>query len=213
MVSRIHQEGLPRFLLLSVILHLIFLAGFGMSTDIITTRYLGQPVLNVQLPNAAKEQGSPFSKSTASASSSHLVSERAISDPRSPSRVAEYAPDPLPTAILSSHAGNRHKESADEAGARNQLLGQLQTRLSRYLVYPPLARHRGWEGTVLLGLSVEPDGQLGKIHITRSSGYAVLDNSALNSLKRIGILVEARNWLEGRSVDLQLPVIYRLIEN
>jgi protein TonB len=66
---------------------------------------------------------------------------------------------------------------------------------------------------VLLGLRVEPDGQLDKIRLERSSGYAVLDNSALNSLKRIDKLVEARAWLEGHSVDMQLPVIYRLIEN
>lgn len=210
MAPRIYQEGLSRFLLLSVVLHLIFLAGFGTPTDIVTTRYLGQPVLNVQLLNAAKKSKSPFSKSTAS----YLASDKAISDPRPPSRSAENFADPLPTAILTGVASNQQKEFAvDEAGARNQLLGQLQTRLSRYLVYPPLARHRGWEGTVLLVLSVEPNGQLDKIHVARSSGYAVLDNSALNSLKRIGQLVEARDWLDGRSVDLQLPVIYRLIKN
>ncbi|BAV33321.1 TonB family protein [Sulfuricaulis limicola] len=93
------------------------------------------------------------------------------------------------------------------------MLGELRTRLSRYLTYPPLARSRGWEGTVWLSLRVESDGQLDKIRLERSSGYAVLDNSALNSLQRIGNLVEARVWLEGRGVDMQLPVIYRLIEN
>ena len=93
------------------------------------------------------------------------------------------------------------------------MLGALKTRLSQYLTYPPLARDRGWEGKVLLGLRVEPDGRFDKIRIERSSGYAVLDNSALNSLKRLGNIVEARVWPEGHSIDVQLPVLYRLIEN
>jgi protein TonB len=100
-----------------------------------------------------------------------------------------------------------------ETGIRNHLLGQLQTRLSRYLVYPPLARSRGWEGTVLLGLRVESNGHLERIRIEHSSGYAVLDNSALNSLNRLDRLAEASVWLNGHGLDMQLPVIYRLIEN
>jgi protein TonB len=101
----------------------------------------------------------------------------------------------------------------NQEATRAYLRSRLLANLANYFYYPALARRNGWEGTVLLGLRVEPDGQLDKIRLERSSGYAVLDNSALNSLKRIGKLVEARAWLEGHSVDMQLPVIYRLIEN
>ena len=100
-----------------------------------------------------------------------------------------------------------------ETALRNQLLGELQTRLSHYLTYPPLARQRGWEGTVLLELRIASDGQLDKVRVERSSGYAVLDHSALNSLSRLGYLAEASLWLNGRGMDMQLPVIYRLVEN
>ncbi|HSD97633.1 MAG TPA: energy transducer TonB, partial [Sulfuricaulis sp.] len=74
-------------------------------------------------------------------------------------------------------------------------------------------RERGWQGTVWLGLHVEPNGRLENVHLERSSGYAVLDRSALNSLSRLGYLTEAVAWLNGRSHDIQLPVIYRLVEN
>lgn len=96
---------------------------------------------------------------------------------------------------------------------RHQLLGELRTRLSWHLTYPPLARSRGWEGTVLLSLRVESDGALDKIRLERSSGYAVLDNAALNSLKRLDHLVEARGGRRSRHIDMQLPVIYQLTEN
>ena len=61
-----------------------------------------------------------------------------------------------------------------------------------------------------LAFRVAPDGELQHIHVAHSSGYAVLDNSALNSLKRLGNLADARVSLEGRSIDMQLPVTYKL---
>lgn len=117
-----------------------------------------------------------------------------------------------------SDAVDQPESAADGLGishesARAHLQARLLTELARQFNYPDMARHRGWEGTVLLGLSVESDGRLDKIHVARSSGYAVLDRSALNSLNRLGRLVEASAWLDGRGMDMQLPVIYRLIEN
>jgi hypothetical protein len=62
-------------------------------------------------------------------------------------------------------------------------------------------------------MRVESDGHLHQLRIDHSSGYTVLDHSALNSLNRVGRLAEATAWLEGRELDMQLPVIYRLIDN
>jgi TonB family protein len=205
----INRHLLPRFLTISIALHLCLLVEFKHSLLIAPDRHLGQSVLDVQLQNytllpapipfSKKVTGSPITKT----SSTYSVAPAETGTGSSPS----VSPtDTEPHAYVSTVTG-------PQEGLRNQLLGELRTRLSQYLTYPPVARNRGWEGTVLLGLRVEPDGQLDKIRLERSSGYAVLDNSALNSLKRIGQLAEARAWLEGHSVDMQLPVIYRLIEN
>lgn len=200
---------LLRFLTISIALHLCLLVEFRHSLLIAPDRHLGQAVLDVQLQNytplpapipfSKKVTGSPITKtsSTYSAAPAETITGSSPSVPPA---------DTEPHAYVST-------TTRSQEGLRNQLLGELRTRLSHYLTYPPLARSRGWEGTVLLGLRVEPDGQLDKIRLERSSGYAVLDNSALNSLKQIDKLVEARAWLEGHSVDMQLPVIYRLIEN
>jgi TonB family protein len=96
---------------------------------------------------------------------------------------------------------------------RARIRTRLLSDLTRYFDYPAVARQRGWEGTVLLGLRVESNGHLEKIRIEHSSGYAVLDNSALNSLNRLDRLAEASAWLNGSGLDMQLPVIYRLIDN
>jgi TonB family protein len=49
--------------------------------------------------------------------------------------------------------------------------------------YPPLARERGYEGTVLLRVEVRRDGRVGGLTIDRSSGYEVLDRAAAESVK------------------------------
>lgn len=199
-----------QFLALSLALHLFLLMELTPAPPAVLTRHLGQLVLDIQLQDDTGLPAPISSSKTAThsppatkTSDAQAVAAETIANP-SPS-VSATDTDGEPRASIST--------AKTEAGLRNQLLGELQTRLSHYLTYPPLARSRGWEGTVWLGLHVESDGYLGKIRIERSSGYAVLDHSALNSLNRLGRLAEASAWLNGRGADVQLPIIYRLIEN
>ncbi len=99
------------------------------------------------------------------------------------------------------------------AAQRNYLLGQLQDQLSRYLSYPLRARRRGWEGEVLLGLRLDGEGRLHDIRLLRSSGYALLDRSALKALSRIERLQLPASTPSLQPTHLQLPVIYRLSES
>lgn len=50
--------------------------------------------------------------------------------------------------------------------------------------YPDLARERGWEGRVELRVTTGPDGRVMGAILSRSSGYAVLDDSALEAVLR-----------------------------
>lgn len=101
---------------------------------------------------------------------------------------------------------------ADTVGteARARIEAQLHTSLARHFDYPYVARLRGWEGRVLLAFVVQASGNLNDIRIVRSSGFAVLDDSAVDSLKKVQQLPEAVAWLQGRDIEMQLPVIYRL---
>ena len=51
-------------------------------------------------------------------------------------------------------------------------------------VYPLEARDKGYHGQVLLRVEVLSDGLVGQIEIKRSSGYAMLDQSAYSAVKR-----------------------------
>ncbi len=50
--------------------------------------------------------------------------------------------------------------------------------------YPKIAKRRGYEGLVVLNVFVLESGNVGKIEIRKSSGYGVLDDSALDAVKK-----------------------------
>ena len=76
--------------------------------------------------------------------------------------------------------------------------------------YPPLARRRGWQGRVRIGLLVKADGDLSGVHLIESSGYALLDKAAIKNVSQLRNVPAAGRWLNGRNLDVILPVTYRL---
>ncbi len=114
------------------------------------------------------------------------------------------------TAVQPATASSAIAEARESAPVR--IRGRLSTDLAHHFAYPWIARVRGWEGAVHLRFKVEPDGRLMNIEIAHSSGHRVLDRSALQTLERVGYLPEAIAWLNGETVDVELPVIYRLRE-
>ncbi len=116
------------------------------------------------------------------------------------------------TVTGGSSATEETRDAPPSAAAHNYLLGRVRTEFARYFQYPALARERGWVGQVVLGFSLQADGHLDRIHIARSSGYHVLDESARAALRQVGAVADVRRWLNGHAVDMQLPVIYRLLD-
>ena len=49
--------------------------------------------------------------------------------------------------------------------------------------YPPVAKKNNWEGTVELRVQVLTNGRTGKISVSSSSGYSVLDDAAVETMR------------------------------
>ena len=108
-----------------------------------------------------------------------------------------------PTTTTSSESGGTGAEDRDSASrARAQVVSDF----ARYFYYPAIARQRGWEGQVVLGFRIDRDGRLQERHVAHTSGFAVLDRAALDSLSK----VERVTVAGGAPFDMRIPVLYRL---
>jgi len=94
----------------------------------------------------------------------------------------------------------------------NKLRHQITQALSQHFSYPRIARKRGWQGDVTVSLRIEADGQVTQVKLLESSGYNILDMAALRSLKQLATLPQAIRLLQQQSMDITLPIHYRLVD-
>lgn len=95
---------------------------------------------------------------------------------------------------------------------RARILNQIRHDLTQYFYYPPLARRKGMQGTVLLGFGISGQGAVRNIRVVKSSGYAILDLAAQDAMQRLEKLSWYAATLHGKEMDLELPIIFRLTE-
>lgn len=79
-------------------------------------------------------------------------------------------------------------------------------------VYPRIARQRGWEGTVELRVLVAREGLPTRVEIAKSSGYDVLDNAALETIKDWHFLA-AQSGQFRFSSWVTIPIRFQLLEH
>jgi len=121
-----------------------------------------------------------------------------------PAPVQNSTPRPVPAAQAASTTTSREEQD-------RHLRACVMDLLARQLTYPAIARRKGWQGVVKLELHIESDGRISDLHIDATSGYALLDEAALQSLQLANV-PDAAQWLHGEAIDIIVPVEYRLID-
>ncbi len=72
--------------------------------------------------------------------------------------------------------------------------------------YPNIALRKGWQGKVLLGLIVGPDGKIQKVNVLNSSPFSVLNQAAVTA---------AKNWKfkpdhQGQAFKVKKEIIFAI---
>lgn len=89
------------------------------------------------------------------------------------------------------------------------LAESLHRRIIELRHYPSTARLNGWEGKVVLKVSIRNDGQLKSVEVVKSSGHESLDQAAMEAVRRACPL-HMKHELTAPMVVLHLPVSYSL---
>ncbi|HMV56122.1 MAG: TonB family protein [Nitrospira sp.] len=89
------------------------------------------------------------------------------------------------------------------------LADSLKRRVIELRHYPSTARLNGWEGKVVLKVSISNDGQLKSVEVVKSSGHESLDQAAMEAVRRACPL-HMKHELTAPMVVLNLPLVYSL---
>jgi protein TonB len=80
----------------------------------------------------------------------------------------------------------------------------------RYKRYPAIAMEKGWQGRVEVQMVIGANGMLANASIKSGSGHEILDNQALDMLKKGKTTVPIPMNLRGREFSIVVPVIFNL---
>jgi protein TonB len=85
----------------------------------------------------------------------------------------------------------------------------LRARIEELKRYPPMARMNNWQGKVVLKFVVKDDGTVENLEVVQSSGHAVLDEAAMETIRRASPL-PLKHELGKPRVTFQFPISYTL---
>jgi protein TonB len=105
-------------------------------------------------------------------------------------------------------------ETAMAGGVDASLLEKYRLALidaaRRYKRYPTHAVERGWQGRVEIRLVVGSNGNISSALVKRSSNHQILDDQALDMVKKGTGREPIPSALRGREFTLDIPVIFEL---
>ncbi len=78
--------------------------------------------------------------------------------------------------------------------------------VQKNIKYPFIARRMGWEGKVLISFLLTRNGEIKYLKVEKSSGYKILDENALKTIKRCSKYFP----VPPVDVKIKLPIIYKL---
>ena len=86
----------------------------------------------------------------------------------------------------------------------------LANAIAKYKQYPKIAQMRGWQGTVIADLEIDSKGSVMSVKIKKSSTYEVLDNEALEMIKKPSPFPPPPENLRGKNFNVLVPISFKL---
>lgn len=148
----------------------------------------------------------PLSKPPVSvAPKEEQVSETNPKPEANPTRVITKAAD-TPQETKTVNAPSPEKVTA----ATNDYSSLLAAAIAKYKQYPKIAQMRGWQGLIIIELQLNPQGGVIYSQIKKSSGYDVLDQEALEMIKRASPFPQPPETLRSKNFTVLVPISFKL---
>jgi len=168
-----------------------------------------RPALTKPAVTPAPQKTAPVEPAKAPPESATAAPASATSSmqPAAPSQ-ARAAPQ-APAGAPATEAGARSGNEAD-TGTLEQYRLALIVATRRYKRYPAIALEKGWQGRVEVHMVIGANGMIANTSIKTGSGHEILDNQALDMLKKGKTTVPIPAGLRGREFSIVVPIIFNL---
>lgn len=134
---------------------------------------------------------------------------------------AQAAPAPQPAASAAAPAAPAPPRAAEgpapaaqtegvDQGTLDRFRMEILAATRRYRRYPAQAMEKGWQGKVEISLAIGANGVTQSYVIKTSSGFQLLDETALDMVKKGRPWVQIPPSLRGREFVVDVPVIFDL---
>jgi protein TonB len=80
----------------------------------------------------------------------------------------------------------------------------------RYKRYPRVAMDNNWEGKVEVRMVIGANGMISVLSVRTSAGHEILDQQALDMIKKAKPLTPIPSALRGKEFTVDIPVIFSL---
>ena len=200
---------LPKAIAISMAIHIILMIGLPefkkpllipqeMSVTI-SSSPIQQPIEKIETPQPIKKV-EPIQKKI-----TPIIDKNAISvaqptpkevAPTPPAETVSKIPNIVPQEQLTQHL-----ESYSSL---------LANAIAKYKQYPKIAQMRGWQGTVIADLEIDTKGAVISIKIKKSSTYEVLDNEALEMIRKASPFPAPPESLRGKNFNVLVPISFKL---
>jgi len=134
-------------------------------------------------------------------------------------QVSETNPKPEanPTRVITKAADTTQETKTVNApspekvtAATNDYSSLLAAAIAKYKQYPKIAQMRGWQGLIIIELQLNPQGGVIYSQIKKSSGYDVLDQEALEMIKRASPFPQPPEALRNKNFTVLVPISFKL---
>jgi periplasmic protein TonB len=200
---------LPKAIAISMAIHIILMIGLPEFNEpllipqemsvTISSSPIQKPIEKIETPEPVKKV-EPIQKKI-----TPIIDKNAISvaqptpkevAPTPPAETVSKIPNIVPQEQLTQHL-----ESYSSL---------LANAIAKYKQYPKIAQMRGWQGTVIADLEIDSKGTVISIKIKKSSTYEVLDNEALEMIRKASPFPAPPESLRGKNFNVLVPISFKL---
>ena len=121
----------------------------------------------------------------------------------------QAAPAPAVAPVVPSQLAPRPAESIDSGNVDQYRLALLGA-ANRYKRYPAIAMEKGWSGRVEIRIVIGASGMTQSISVKTSSGFEILDRTAVDMVTKAKPMTPIPPSLKGREFAVDVPVIFSL---